>query len=100
MAAPGSLELLLHHIDILIACGEVVETVWGVKHDLAASQDEQVFVGLTLLIVQHNDPAFVSLGTIRQVPTVWPESQQARLDAVIRLTQGGPAGFQSRQSAP
>src|SRR5207244_5063164 len=46
-AAPGSLELLLHHIDVLTACGEVVETVRGVKHDLAAAQAEQVFVGLT-----------------------------------------------------
>src|SRR5262245_50931978 len=83
---PGLLELLLHHIDVLTACDEVVETVWGVKHDLAASQAEQAFVGFTLVIVQHHSPAFVSLSTIRQVPTVWTEGQHARLDAVIRLT--------------
>jgi hypothetical protein len=51
-AVPGSLELLLHHVDVLTARGEVVETVWGIKHDLAASQAEQVFVGLALLTVQ------------------------------------------------
>src|SRR4030095_8386483 len=60
------LELLLHYVDVLTACGEVVETVRSVKHDLAASQAEQVFVGFTLLIVQYHNPAFVSLSAIRQ----------------------------------
>jgi hypothetical protein len=43
------LELLLHRIDVLTACGEVVETVWGIKRNLAASQAKQVCRGLAFL---------------------------------------------------
>src|SRR5262245_27299498 len=77
---PFSLELLLHYIDVLAACHEVMQAIRGIKDEPPAAQTDEVLVWLAFLAIEHDSPGLVRACAIGQPPTVRTEGQHTGFD--------------------